>query len=341
MTLDEMAKELGVSKSTVSRALSGKGRIGEKTKTDIQAYARKQGMWPKQKKEAVCTRNIGVVIPTDAYSNSIPFFQECLLGICEAASRMDYNVLVTRGMNCDISNIQTLVTRGKVDGIILTRSTERDIALQYLHEIHFPIGLTGICEYKDVIQVDIANEEATESMVSLLIGRGYKKFALIIGDISYKVNQSRYEGFCRAIQKNGLTEGQQFIHSGLVHMEFVDGLIGDIVDRKVECIICGDDVICTRIMTRMQSEGYRIPADISMVSLYNSSNLDCFSPAVTTVNISAKQVGNVIGEQMINYLQCQTFAGRTILDYEILFRKSTARIIGGYCKNEGEWERKA
>ena len=51
-------------------------------------------------------------------------------------------------------------------------------------------------------------------------------------------------------------------------------------------MICGDDVICSRMMSRLQAEGYRIPLDIGIASLYNGATLDCFTPAVTAVNIS-------------------------------------------------------
>lgn len=327
MTLDEIAKELGVSKSTVSRALSGKGRIGEETRDRIKTYARETGFWTGQKKEEVSgTNNIGVVIPADAYTTSIPFFQECLLGICEAASLLQYDVLITRGMMNDISGIQQLVEKKKVDGIILTRSMEEDRALKYLTEIHFPTGLTGLCKYDEVIQVDTDNQEATESLTSMLIGRGYRKFALIAGDLSYKVNRGRRKGFESAIEKHGLDKEQQVYHMGFLNTDLVDNVLSEILAKRVECIICGDDVICTRIMSGLQAEGYRIPLDISIVSLYNSTNLDCFSPAVTAVNISAKQVGNMIGKQMINYLRGKEYSAKTMLDYEILFRKSADKV---------------
>ena len=59
MTIEELAQKLGVSKSTVSRALSGKGRISEETRLKIQACARQAGMWPKQQETAHSTQNLG------------------------------------------------------------------------------------------------------------------------------------------------------------------------------------------------------------------------------------------------------------------------------------------
>ena len=327
ITIDEMAKHLGVSKSTVSRALSGKGRIGKATRIKIQTFAKEQGGWVEkiQETKITATQNIGVVIPTDAYSINVPFFQECLLGISEMATMLKYNVLITVGEVNDISGVQTLVENKKVDGMILLRGVENDRLLKYLTDIHFPTGLAGTCEYKDVIQVDTDNRAAAETMVSLLISQGYRRFAMVVGIVSYEVNKSRCQGYYDALDKNGLDRANQMFYPNFIHMELIDSIIADIFAGKIECIICGDDVICTKIMSRLQAEGYRIPRDISIVSLYNSTNLDCFSPAVTAVSISARQVGNVLGNQLINCLRGDTYNAKTLLGHDILLRKSVGK----------------
>jgi len=327
MTQDELAIKLGVSKSTVSRALSGKGRIGEKTRDQIITLAREQGMLKTSgETRGTRSRNIGVVLPADVYSSGSLYFHDCLLGICEVASLLDYHVLIIIGMMNDIAGIRTLVENEKVDGIILTRSLEDDKAVQYLTDIHFPSGITGICENDDVIQVDTDNEAATEHLTSLLIGRGFSKFALIVEDLTYNVNRSRRDGFCKALLKNGIMENNQAFYIGTLKKDNLDAIISDIMSKKVECIVCGDDTICTLITSRLQADGYRIPQDIAIASLYNSSNLNCFSPAITAVNVPAIQVGNMIGRQLINYLMGKEYVQKTKMDYEILLRKSTNGI---------------
>lgn len=328
MTLEEMAKQLGVSKSTVSRALSGKGRIGEDTRKRVLDFVQQQKVQTQREREAFApTKNLGVVLPADVYLNGGPYFQECILGICETATFMDYDVLITSSTANDISGIRTLVEKEKVDGIILTRSLEDDRAVQYLTEVGFPVGLTGICEKEAVIQVDTDNEGAAESLTTLLIGRGYQKFAFVIDNMEYTVNRSRYSGFHRALLKNGLSMEKQFVHAAPLKIDLLDSLISDMVAKKVECIICGDDLICTRIMSSLQAQGYRIPRDLAVASLYNSPNLDCFTPAITTVNVSAKQVGNMIAKQMILSLSGKEYQKKTIMDYEILMRKSAGGLL--------------
>lgn len=328
MTLDEMAKTLGVSKSTVSRALSGKGRIGEETRQRILSFAEQHRVIeiPEEEQEGNGIGNIGVILPADIYVNGNPYFMDCLLGICETASVMDYNVLVTAATTEDISGISKLVEQQKVDGIILTRSLQNDKAAKYLTDIQFPAAMTGLCDHKEIIQVDTDNELASENMASVLIGKGFRKFALIVEDMSYRVNRKRYDGFCNALMKNGLSKERQIIYTGSLKAELLDAMLDNIMAHKVECIICGDDVVCTRIMSRLQAKGYKIPKDIAIAALYDSQNLHCFTPAVTAVNVMGRQVGNIVAQQIIHHLQNRKYEQKTMVDHEILLRKSTNRV---------------
>ena len=151
VTQKEIAEALGLSKTTVSRAISGKGRIGEETRNKILKYMRdhqanKNGVLP--------TRLLGVALPADSNINTNHFFAECLYGVCEAAAYMNYNVLVMKVTEGDISEVINAVEGGKIDAVILTRSMENDRAMQYLEKTGFPVGLAGQYAGEDVITVD-------------------------------------------------------------------------------------------------------------------------------------------------------------------------------------------
>lgn len=328
MTLEEIAKQLGVSKSTVSRALSGKGRIGEETKNKICTYAKQCGYVTKEeiKSNLSKTRNLGVIIPADAYEVTMPFFQECLLGICESTAKQDYNVVIGTHQGYDISGIKNLVENKKVDGIILMRNLADDSALEYLTEKNIPVAIVGTCGEENVIQVDCDNRAATENLMQMLVARGYKRFALLLGDTTYRVNRERYKGYRDAIMKAGLSNSNQAIYKNIKDQHDIDDVLYSIMMRKIEHIICGDDVICTKVVSKLQSEGYKIPDQIAVASLYNSTNLDCFSPTITTVNVSARLLGNTVAKHLVNCLLGKEYTVKTNIDYEILFRKSTGRL---------------
>lgn len=322
ITQEEIAKALGVSKTTVSRAISGKGRIGEETKNKILKYIKET-----QSKEdgALPTRMLGVALPADDYINSNHYFSECLYGICEAASYMDYNVLIMKVTENDISEIINAVEKKKIDAVILTRRMENDKALHYLEKTGFPVGLAGQYDHEDVICVDIDNRGATEEMIKMMIGKGFSRFALMLEEINYAVNRNRYNGFLDALMKNGISKKKQYMYTGKVYDNVLEMVMADILSNKTDCIVCGDDELCIRVMSWLQEEGYRIPRDIAVVSLYNGPALNLMRPLVTAIEVSAKNVGTELGKQVCRFLRGEPYQRNTLLNYEILIRKSTDR----------------
>ena len=158
MTIEQMAEQLGVSKSTVSRALSGKGRIGKETRERVLALAGSEER--KKKKVPEKTGNIAVVMPTDAYRTGGEYFHECLIGICEEASARDYDIMITDVTGNDYSGVDRLIRKNKIDGVILTRTMEHDRTIQNLAAMQFPVAVIGSVYNDFVIQVDVDNERA-------------------------------------------------------------------------------------------------------------------------------------------------------------------------------------
>lgn len=323
MTQKEIAEALGISRTTVSRALSGKGRVGEETRRKIIQYEKEHTR--DRDFSAFVTRNLGVVLPADNYINSNTYFSECLYGICEAASYLKYNVMIIKATETDISEVKNVVEEKKVDALILTRCTENDKALQYLEREGFPVGLTGQYNSDKIIQVDVDNEGATEEIITLMIAKGYQRFALFLEDIDYLVNRKRYNGFMHAVLRNGLSESRQYIRTERISDMLLETILREVMSNKTECIVCGDDELCARMMSWLQGEGYRIPGDIMILSLYNSSTLKLLHPSVTAVEVPARMVGKEIGRQMCHFLQNEKYQKKTLLNYEILIRKSTSR----------------
>lgn len=321
MTLKQIACELGVSKSTVSRALSGKGRIGEKTRERIRAYARQNGVvFDDESCRGAGSRKIAVIIPSDAYAVTTQYFYEILLGISEAAESQGWGVLITTGTENELTGIESLVEKENIDGVILMRSLVKDQILDYLIQRNIPVAIAGSCEYENVIQADVDNEGASREMGMLLYSLGYRKFGLVISKLGYRVNRARRDGFLSGIQ--GHITGNE-ADCVIYDTEQIDSLINNINKGKVDCIVCGDDAICTQIMSRVQAAGYRVPEEIAVVSLYDSMNLCCFSPAITSITVKTKQWGSQLCIQLLNCLSGKHYEIRNSVEYEISLRKST------------------
>lgn len=321
MTLDQIACELGVSKSTVSRALSGKGRIGTKTRERIRAYARQKGIdFENKSNRGAGSRKIAVIIPSDAYAMTTQYFYESLLGISEAADSQGWGVLITTGTENELTGIESLIEKENVVGVILMRSLVKDQILDYLIQRNIPVAITGSCEYENVIQADVDNEGASREMGMLLYSFGYRKFGLAISNLGYHVNRARRDGFLNGIQSH-ITENDAGY--AIYDTDQIDYLLSNINKDKIDCIVCGDDAICTQIMSKVQAAGYRVPEEIAIVSLYDSTNLRCFSPAITSITVKTKQWGSQLCIQLLNCLSGKDYKLRNSVEYEISLRKST------------------
>ena len=98
-TIEDIARELGVSKTTVSRAISGKGRIGQATRARVLQFIEEHDYRPNVMARGLAqkkTYNLALLLPKDYAATEFPFFKDCMNGICEVASSYDYDILIVR-----------------------------------------------------------------------------------------------------------------------------------------------------------------------------------------------------------------------------------------------------
>ncbi len=177
ITITDVAEALGVSKTTVSRAISGKGRIGEETKQRVLEYIEANNYTPNVIAKSLAqskTYNIGVVMPGNYALMDLPFFQEALLGIQEIAGISEYDILLSICHEDDISSLERIVANRKVDGVILLRTFEEDKQIPLLKEKGIPLVATGSTSVGSVMQVDHDHESACRELTSVLLMKNRK-----------------------------------------------------------------------------------------------------------------------------------------------------------------------
>ena len=161
MTIEQVAEALGVSKTTVSRALSGKGRISEKTRAKVFAYmghARTEPA-PAQKDPKVRTNNIAMVVPQRFITLDLPFLRKCMGGICTMADQRGYDMLLCYASSTEYTQLQRQLASHKVDGVILTYAMADDPCVDLLRQYDVPFVLIGRSEDKTIPQAD--NDQVT------------------------------------------------------------------------------------------------------------------------------------------------------------------------------------
>ena len=326
LTIADIADTLGVSKTTVSRAISGKGRIGSETRERVLKYIDAHNYTPNVIAKSLAqnkTYNLAVVMPGDYELIDLPFFQNCIMGIQEIASSFDYDMLLTVCNNADVTKLERIVRNRKVDGVILLRSFMDDVQVEYLQEKNVPFVVTGSSNYKGVVQVDNDHRAACRELTSILLMKRMKKIALIGGNEEHVVTQSRLMGFKDAFADSGLAVDESLIYMNLDNPVLLDGKLDDIIKREVDCIVCMDDAICMEVLYKLRREGISVPDQIRVASFYNSSMLETHDPSITSLDFDAKELGMLVCRTLLDMIEGQKVQKKTLLGYEVRLREST------------------
>ena len=326
LTIADIADALGVSKTTVSRAISGKGRIGSETRERVLKYIDAHNYTPNVIATSLAqnkTYNLAVVMPGDYELIDLPFFQNCIMGIQEIASSFDYDMLLTVCNNADVTKLERIVRNRKVDGVILLRSFMDDVQVEYLQEKNIPFVVTGSSNYKGVVQVDNDHRAACRELTSILLMKRMKKIALIGGNEEHVVTQSRLMGFKDAFADSGTAVDESLIYMNLDNPVLLDGKLDDIIKREVDCIVCMDDAICMEVLYKLRREGISVPDQIRVASFYNSSMLETHDPSITSLDFDAKELGMLVCRTLLDMIEGQKVQKKTLLGYEVRLREST------------------
>lgn len=326
ITIGDVAEALGVSKTTVSRAISGKGRIGAATRNKVLEYIEEHNFKPNTIARGLAqskTYNICVTIPSDCGASEQVFFQTVLVGMCNYLSIRDYDVVIASISDTDISNLKRIISNRKVDGVIVTRTYNDGGVVKYLKESNVPFVTLGLCPDESVAQIDSNHTEGCRELTSFLLMRGLRKIGLIGGNTKHIVTESRYRGFEEAFEQVGLAIDRTLVYENTTSAVMVEKAVEELMKRKVDCILCMDDSICNFVLHKCTQEGIRIPEDVKIASFFNSSILENYRPSITCLNFDINEEGIIAAKTILDMLEGEKVKPVTKLGYQVILNDST------------------
>lgn len=325
-TIADVAEALGVSKTTVSRAISGKGRIGRETREKVLAYIEEHNYKPNVIAKGLAqskTYNICVVMPRDYEVVDWNFFQACLFGIQEMAETAGYDILLTMCRVNDISSLERIIDNHKVDGVILMRTFIEDPQIEFLQTKQIPFVTTGSTYYKGVVQVDNNHRSACKELTAIILMKNMRRVALIGEDEGYVVTQSRLNGYLDAYAQMGIPVDENLLFLSPENRVRVDKTVNEILEQKVDCILCMDDAVTGRVLRVLREKGVQVPKDVRVASFYDSTILSDNSPSITSLSFDAKELGMTACKILLDLLEGVEVQERTLLPYEVVLKEST------------------
>ena len=211
----------------------------------------------------------------------------------------------------------------KVDGAILMRTFVEDPQIEFLQKKGLPFVTIGSSNYEGVVQVDHNHKSACKELTSIILMKNLKKIALIGGDETHVVTQNRLRGFREAYDKMGLEVDESLLYLNLDNHILIDKVVKEALERKVDCILCMDDAVCSRVLKMLREQHIKVPQDVKLASFYNSTILENSVPSITSLSFNAKELGMVACRTLLDLVEGTEVKERTLLPYEVVLKEST------------------
>lgn len=334
VTLKQIAKELDVSISTVSKSLRDSPEISEDTRLKVQAFAKLYNYKPnnialslKNKK----TKTIGIIIPEIVHH----FFATVISGIEQVANECGYNVIVClsdESFDKEVINMEMLAN-GSTDGFImsLSKETQQKKDFHHLQEVinqGMPVVLFDrisndvLCD-KVIIDDQLAAYEAT----NFLISKGLKKIALLTTVDYVSVGKLRTDGYLNVLHDHGIEVDENLIIR-IEDTEHCDEKINELLENQsVDAILAVNELFAVTAIKLAMSKGIKIPEDLSVVAFTDGIISKYSTPTITTISQNGIKMGRKAAEILINRLELEDEDDehyRTeIIETNLIIREST------------------
>jgi LacI family transcriptional regulator len=335
VTIKDIAKALGLSTSTVSRALRDSYEISPETKQLVLECAERLNYRPnpialslKERR----SRSIGVVVCEIANN----FFSQVINGIESIAYDRGYNVIISQtheSYDRELIDLQYLASRG-VDGLLISLSTEttdlthvKDLCKRGMPIVLFDRITEDINTHLVVTDNFKGAYEATEH----LIQNGFERIAAVAGSEFLSITRERLAGYTEALKANGIEPNPAFVkhcfYGGLDASE-VDDAINKLMTLKTrpDAIITTSDKLTTGCLKTLKRRGLHIPNDVALVGYNNSDIAELLDPPLTCIRQPAYEMGKAATDLLLQLIESKrpvTQFEKRVLSPELQIRQSS------------------
>ncbi len=318
VTLKQIAKELDVSISTVSKALRNSIEISQDTKDKVQAFAKLYNYKPnnialslKNRK----TKTIGVIIPEIVHY----FFSNVISGIELYANSKGYNVIIglsNESFDKEVINMETLAN-GSIDGFIMSISKETMLKQDYHHLLESINQGMPVVMFDRVVneipcdKVIIDDKSGAKLAVKTLLDKGCKHVAVITTPDYVSVGKLRTQGYIEALEANGLTVKSELIlkvnddsisEDNLISLEKeIELLLNE--NPKIDGIFAVNELYAITAMKVARKKGLSIPENIQFIGFTDGVLSKHAVPGLTTVSQHGHEIGEIAAKLIIEKLE--------------------------------------
>jgi len=337
VTLKQIAKELDVSISTVSKSLRDSPEISEDTRQKVQAFAKLYNYKPnlialslKNKK----TKTIGIIIPEIVHH----FFATVISGIEHVANEHGYNVIVTlsdESFDKEVINMEMLAN-GSIDGFIMSLSKETqhkkdfhhitEVINQGMPVVMFDRVTNDILCDKVIIDDNLAAYEAVQN----LIDKGFKKIALITTVDYVSVGKLRTDGYIKALKTNNIVVDPKLILK-IEDIDICDHQIEELIaNNEIDAVFAVNELFAVTAIKAAKKINLKVPDNISVIGFTDGIISKYSSPSITTVSQNGIKMGGKAAKMLIERLESEEEEDEhyktEVIETHLVLRESTPSL---------------
>ncbi|SFT88592.1 transcriptional regulator, LacI family [Algoriphagus locisalis] len=334
VTMKEIAKKLGVSVSTISRALKDSPELHPDTKKRIVEMAKEMNYQPNllaQSLRISRTNTLGVIVP----EITSHFFASCISGIQDHANKRGYNVMICQSnetLELEKANIRTLVA-SQVDGLLisLSRETNKYEHLIDLYNREIPFLLFDrVNEDIPVSRVTFNDEGGAYQVTKHLLETGCKRVMYVSGPEDLYISKKRKEGYLHALTEFGMELDPELVKISDLTSEGNIKIAHEIasMNQRPDGVFCMIDPIALDFMAVWKPMGIKIPDEIALAGFTNNPASGVIEPPLTTVAQPGYEMGKLAVSHLLDQLDGQASDDpiSIVLETTLLPRQSTKAL---------------
>jgi LacI family transcriptional regulator len=332
VTIKDIARRVGRSVTTVSRALHDYDDVSPETKAMVRQVAAEMGYTPSsfaQRLQKQKSDTIGLVLPTYGPRFSDPFFSEFLAGVGNKASNLGYDILVSTCPPGDeeLRRYQSSVQGRRVDGFIVLRTRRTDARIEYLCRVDFPFvafgRVEGACNF---LLVDEDSEHGMHLIVEHLVSQGYRRIAFIAAPDELMFTHYRNKGFFEGLEEHHLSIEDDLIATGDLTQRggYAQAKKLLAVEPRPEAIVASNDLMAMGAISAAQETGLTVGEDIAITGFDDTPMAEHTHPSLTTVHQPVYKIGGMVTDMLIHRIQGDPLADKqVILKPSLVIRQSS------------------
>lgn len=335
VTLKDIARRVGRSVTTVSRALHGYDDVSPQTRRQVLQVAAEMGYIPHawaQRLQKQRTDTLGLVLPTFGPRFADPFFSEFLAGVGNMAAERGYDLLVSTRAPGEEERIayRRFALGHRVDGFLLVRLRAHDPRVYWLQEWGVPFVAFGRTEEEnDFPYVDVDSEQGMVRLTEHLIEQGHHRIAFIAPPREFTFSRARERGVRRALAAHHLPLREEYFREGALTEESgyreAQALLA--LPDPPTAIMAGNDLMAIGAMRAIREHGFQIGTEVAITGFDDIPLAQHTVPPLTTVHQPIYQIGKRVAHMLIDVLQGNSLAERQVLlEPTVQVRASSLRL---------------